>query len=140
MRAIGHCRYGGEMSIDADFDDPLKFLSFAKLEVRNKFATRPRGGMVGRHLWQEIWSKTSVSLGETGKPAPEWLICDDMLLVRDRFMSPDLVHLFVDGIQLRGRIWSMANGGRVVGEIKAQHPGRFFRPADGAKKSPWSTA
>jgi hypothetical protein len=74
MMAIGHCRYGGEMSIERDdFDCPLKFLSFAKTQVRGKFATRPVGGMVGRYMWQEIWSKTATLFGEGGKPAPEWL-------------------------------------------------------------------
>jgi hypothetical protein len=140
MRAIGHCRYGGEMSIERDdIDDPLEFLSFAKTQVRRKFATRPVGGMVGRYMWQEIWSRLAVMLDTVGEPAPEWLLHKEIPLVRDRFMAADMVHLFTDGIHLRGRIWSMANGARVVREIEARRPGRFFLAADG-KKSPWSTA
>jgi len=130
MRFISHCRYGGEMTVERDdFDCPLEFISFAKVTVRQKFGSRPVGGMCGRYMWQEIWRKAAPSLGMEGRSAPEWLIYKDCLLVRDRFMAPDLLHLFIDGEQLRGRIWTMANGARVVREVEAQSD-KFFRKLD----------
>jgi hypothetical protein len=126
MRMISHCRYGGEITVDGtEFDDPVKFLAFAKTMVRQKLGSRAVGGIWGRYLWQEIWTAAAKPLGFEGDPAPEWLIYEGALLVRDRFINGDIIHLFIDGEQLRGHIWSMANGARVVREAEAQMPGVF---------------
>ena len=126
MRFISHCAYGGEITVEcADFDDPLKLLDFGKGVISEKTGSSPVGGICGRYIWQEIWTAAAKVLNAEVRSAPEWIIYKSIPLVRDRFVVGDIVHLFIDGEQLRSRILSMANGSRVVREIEEKSPDAF---------------
>jgi hypothetical protein len=99
-------------------DNPIEFLAYATAKILHKTGGSPVGAFVGAYSWCDIWRAVSPALGFKGCRAPEWIVINDAVMVRDRSVNRNVTEFSCDGKEFHARLLALPNGRRIFEEIE----------------------